>query len=146
MSVVLLAPQVILYSEGFAGAKDLASKIVSLFTLSKQLLSRQQHYDWGLRALKAALNTGGKLIQVQKLLIWLRRVDLMCRACPSVITSCGNAALLESEFEPSVQSVALPHTCKPCCSVSTRSYTALEWPFLSYLDTFFDVPCPSALR
>jgi dynein heavy chain 2, cytosolic len=56
--------QVILYSEGFAGAKDLASKIVSLFTLSKQLLSRQQHYDWGLRALKAALNTGGKLIQV----------------------------------------------------------------------------------
>lgn len=35
-----------------------------MFTLSKQLLSRQQHYDWGLRALKAVLNTGGKLIQV----------------------------------------------------------------------------------
>lgn len=56
--------QVILSSEGFSGAKDLASKIVSMFTLSKQLLSRQQHYDWGLRALKAVLNTGGKLIQV----------------------------------------------------------------------------------
>lgn len=54
----------ILSSEGFTGAKDLASKIVSMFTLSKQLLSRQQHYDWGLRALKAVLNTGGKLIQV----------------------------------------------------------------------------------
>lgn len=54
----------ILSSEGFSGAKDLASKIVSMFTLSKQLLSRQQHYDWGLRALKAVLNTGGKLIQV----------------------------------------------------------------------------------
>lgn len=36
-----------------------------MFTLSKQLLSRQQHYDWGLRALKAVLNTGGKLIQVR---------------------------------------------------------------------------------
>lgn len=54
----------ILNSEGFTDAKDLASKIVSMFTLSKQLLSRQQHYDWGLRALKAVLNTGGKLIQV----------------------------------------------------------------------------------
>lgn len=60
--------QVILSSEGFTGAKDLASKIVSMFTLSKQLLSRQQHYDWGLRALKAVLNTGGKLIQVSTVL------------------------------------------------------------------------------
>lgn len=37
-----------------------------MFTLSKQLLSTQQHYDWGLRALKAVLNTGGKLIQVRQ--------------------------------------------------------------------------------
>ena len=59
----------ILSSEGFSGAKDLASKIVSMFTLSKQLLSRQQHYDWGLRALKAVLNTGGKLIQVRAVAI-----------------------------------------------------------------------------
>ncbi|CAM9184751.1 unnamed protein product, partial [Discosporangium mesarthrocarpum] len=61
-----LIAEVILYSEGFGDAKDLASKIVSLFNLSKQLLSRQQHYDWGLRALKAVLNTGGKLIQARK--------------------------------------------------------------------------------
>ncbi|CAM9780353.1 unnamed protein product [Hapterophycus canaliculatus] len=61
-----LIAEVILSSEGFSGAKDLASKIVSMFTLSKQLLSRQQHYDWGLRALKAVLNTGGKLIQGAK--------------------------------------------------------------------------------
>ncbi len=31
-----------LYSEGFSGAKDLASKMVSLFLLSRQLLSQQQ--------------------------------------------------------------------------------------------------------
>ena len=61
-----LIAEVILYSEGFTGAKDLAGKIVSLFTLSKQLLSAQQHYDWGLRALKAVLNTGGKLVQIEK--------------------------------------------------------------------------------
>ena len=37
-------------------------KVVSLFALSKQLLTQQRHYDWGLRALKAVLNTGGKLV------------------------------------------------------------------------------------
>lgn len=38
-----MAPgQVMLYSEGFSGAKDLASKMVSLFLLSRQLLSQQQ--------------------------------------------------------------------------------------------------------
>ena len=50
--------QVNLVTEGFTDAKDLASKIVSLFKLSRQLLSPQQHYDWGLRALKAVLNSG----------------------------------------------------------------------------------------
>lgn len=55
-----------LVTEGFTQSKDLASKIVSLFKLSKQLLSSQQHYDWGLRALKAVLNSGGRLIQTYK--------------------------------------------------------------------------------
>ena len=55
-----------LVTEGFTQSKDLASKIVGLFKLSKQLLSAQQHYDWGLRALKAVLNSGGRLIQSYK--------------------------------------------------------------------------------
>ena len=58
-----LIAEVNMVTEGFTQAKDLASKIVSLFKLSKQLLSNQQHYDWGLRALKAVLNSGGRLIQ-----------------------------------------------------------------------------------
>ena len=61
-----LIAEVNLVTEGFTQSKDLASKIVSLFSLSKQLLSSQQHYDWGLRALKAVLNTGGRLIQSHK--------------------------------------------------------------------------------
>lgn len=52
-----------LITEGFSQAKELASKITSLFKLSRQLLSTQQHYDWGLRGLKAVLNSGGRLIQ-----------------------------------------------------------------------------------
>jgi hypothetical protein len=61
-----LIAEVSLVTEGFTQSKDLASKIVSLFKLSKQLLSSQQHYDWGLRALKAVLNSGGRLIQMYK--------------------------------------------------------------------------------
>lgn len=61
-----LIAEVNLVTEGFTQAKDLASKIVSLFKLSQQLLSYQQHYDWGLRALKAVLNSGGRLIQLAK--------------------------------------------------------------------------------
>ena len=48
-----LIAEVILYSEGFKDSKDLGKKMVSLYALSKELLSAQQHYDWGLRAMKA---------------------------------------------------------------------------------------------
>jgi len=58
-----LIAEVLLFAEGFSHAKVLAVKIVSLFKLCKQLLSLQQHYDWGLRALKPILNTGGQLYQ-----------------------------------------------------------------------------------
>ena len=54
-----LIAETLLFSEGFKQAKKLSNKIVSLFKLCRQLLSDQQHYDWGLRALKTILNTGG---------------------------------------------------------------------------------------
>jgi dynein heavy chain 2 len=58
-----LIAEVSLVTEGFTQAKPLSAKIVSLFKLSRQLLSNQQHYDWGLRGLKAVLNSGGRMIQ-----------------------------------------------------------------------------------
>ncbi|KAJ1446203.1 dynein heavy chain and region D6 of dynein motor-domain-containing protein [Pelagophyceae sp. CCMP2097] len=59
--------EVYLRSEGFTQARKLAVKVVSLFTLSAQLLTQQRHYDWGLRALKAILNTAGNLaLQAKK--------------------------------------------------------------------------------
>jgi dynein heavy chain 2, cytosolic len=61
-----LIAEVILYSEGFKEAKNLGKKLVSLFTLSKQLLSTQQHYDWGLRALKTVLKSCGSLLHTSK--------------------------------------------------------------------------------
>lgn len=55
----------LLFSEGYVSAKILAKKIVTAFTISKQLLTPQQHYDWGLRALKTILVVAGQLLQLE---------------------------------------------------------------------------------
>ncbi|XP_076054654.1 dynein cytoplasmic heavy chain beethoven [Oratosquilla oratoria] len=58
-----LIAEVILFSEGFKNAKSLGRKLVAVFSLSKELLTAQQHYDWGLRALKTVLKGSGSLLQ-----------------------------------------------------------------------------------
>jgi dynein heavy chain len=50
-----------LYSEGFANAKFLSKKIVTLYDLAAQQLSKQDHYDFTLRAIKSVLVTAGSL-------------------------------------------------------------------------------------
>ena len=42
-------------------ARVLARKMVTLYSLAKGQLSKQHHYDWGLRALKAVLVMAGSL-------------------------------------------------------------------------------------
>jgi len=48
-----------LMAEGFTGAKLLAKKFTTLYALCKDLLSKQMHYDWGLRAIKSVLVVAG---------------------------------------------------------------------------------------
>ena len=48
-----------LMAEGFIYAKTLAKKFVTLYFLCKDLLSKSDHYDWGLRAIKSVLVVAG---------------------------------------------------------------------------------------
>ena len=59
--VVEMICEIMLFSEGFTAAKVLAKKMVVLYKLAKGQLSKQHHYDFGLRALKAVLVMAGQL-------------------------------------------------------------------------------------
>ena len=65
--VVVIVPdlqqicEIMLFSEGFLFAKILAKKMTVLYKLAKEQLSKQYHYDFGLRALKSVLVMAGEL-------------------------------------------------------------------------------------
>ena len=56
-----LIAEIMLVAEGFIEARVLARKFLTLYTLCKELLSKQDHYDWGLRAIKSVLVVAGTL-------------------------------------------------------------------------------------
>ena len=57
--------EVALHSEGFKTAGELARKLVTLYDLMKQQFSKQDHYDFGMRAIKSVLNRAGQLYRTE---------------------------------------------------------------------------------
>jgi dynein heavy chain len=53
--------EIMLFSEGFTNARSLARKMTVLYRNSMEILSKQHHYDFGLRALKSVLVMAGAL-------------------------------------------------------------------------------------
>ena len=53
--------EIMLMAEGFKTASLLTKKFTTLYSRCQQLLSKQLHYDWGLRAVKSVLVVAGSL-------------------------------------------------------------------------------------
>ena len=58
-----LITQLLLYANGFVDAERLSGKVVTALELCSGVLSSQSHYDWGMRQVRAVVNTAMRIKQ-----------------------------------------------------------------------------------
>lgn len=57
--------EIMLFAEGFSSARFLSKKFVTLYRICENILSKQNHYDWRLRAMKLVMVVAGKYKRVE---------------------------------------------------------------------------------
>ncbi len=60
-----LIAEILLFAQGFQNAKNLALKMTQLYKLASEQLSQQEHYDFGMRAIKSVLVIAGSLKKME---------------------------------------------------------------------------------
>ena len=78
-----LIGEIMLYSFGFTKASILANKMVTTFKLCSEQLSSQDHYDYGMRAVRSVINAAG-LLKMSPLTAALTEDQLLLRALRDV--------------------------------------------------------------
>lgn len=119
-----LIAEVLLASEGFSSAKPLASKLVALFKLAREGLSHQQHYDWGLRALKTALGAAGRLLRQVCRVLWCGVLNCMKCMCSTSLTAfCFPLTKMHNEAMSSAPAdrYNLNNVCCLCCGAAVAA-------------------------
>ncbi|ETO34480.1 hypothetical protein RFI_02614, partial [Reticulomyxa filosa] len=95
-----------LFSQGFGTAEQLSSKIVLLFELCNDQLSKQSHYDFGLRALKAVLKSAGNLKRKEQMYLVKKLME-------EQKTKEGDIIRMPAEMEESILIRSLMSTVVP---------------------------------
>ena len=113
-----LIAEVMLYSQGFKSAKKLSKQIVPFFDHCLVKLTKQAHYDFGLRALKSVLVSSGGLKRAR-------------------LNQVSPDSELEAELEPQIMVQSVRETIAPkLIKIDVETMTEIEldsFPGINYI-------------
>ncbi|XP_031643456.1 dynein heavy chain 6, axonemal [Oncorhynchus kisutch] len=133
-----LIAEIMLFSEGFKSAKSLSRKIVNLYQLASKQLSQQDHYDFGMRAIKSVLVLAGQKRRFAALSCGLTPEDECCvlicalqnSNLPKLVPE--DVPLFKSIMEDLFPGVINPKTIHPQLEIAIAKATEIlgfqQWP------------------